>query len=110
MDMTRAGVRDMATLVARLGEQLRDSYAVARDHEAEVPRDVDRVVVFGMGGSAAAAEVVGGSLAPGRFDLRIVRGYSAPFPLRDRDLLVFSSYSGNTEETLSCFEAALEPA
>jgi glucose/mannose-6-phosphate isomerase len=108
MDMTRAGVRDMATLVARLGEQLRSSHAVARDHEADVPRDVDRVVVFGMGGSAAAAEVVGGTLAPGRFDLRIVRGYAAPFPLRDRDLLVFSSYSGNTEETLSCFEAALE--
>jgi len=108
MDMTRAGVREMAALVARLGEQLRSSYAIACGHDVVIPTDADRVVVFGMGGSAAAAEVVGGSLAAGTFDLRIVRTYAPPFPLRDRDLLVFSSYSGNTEETLSSFEAVLE--
>ena len=38
--------------------------------------------------------------------LRVVRGY-APEPWLDSDTLVLcSSYSGNTEETLACFEAA----
>ena len=62
-----------------------------------------------MGGSAvgsdlAAAAIGGRATRP----LRTVRGYALD-PWLDADTLVLcSSYSGNTEETLSCFEAAGE--
>lgn len=66
------------------------------------------VVVAGMGGSAAGAEVLAACLAD-RLDvpLMVHRGYGLP-PLADaRDLVIASSYSGETVETLSAAEAAL---
>ena len=65
--------------------------------------DVDKVVFAGMGGSAIAGDVVkdwvdGICQVP----MEAVRGYHLPAYV-DEDTLVFLvSYSGNTEETLSC--------
>lgn len=94
----------MATLVAALGDQLRASHRAGL--ALDLPRfdGCRRVRVYGMGGSAAAAEVIGAAFAPDRFDLSIVRGYAPVSPASDDTLHVFSSYSGATEETLSCFE------
>ena len=65
------------------------------------------LVVCGMGGSA-----IGGDLARAAFGdrlmrpLQTVRDYTlAPWTPPDRAVLC-ASYSGNTEETLACFEAA----
>ena len=74
------------------------------------PRDLPGgLLVCGMGGSA-----VGGDLAAAAIGrratrpLRTVRGY-APEPWIGPDTLVLcSSYSGSTQETLACFEAAGE--
>jgi len=64
------------------------------------------VLVCGMGGSA-----IGGDLAAAwaeRHGLRVAvhRGYGLPRWVGPQTLLVFSSYSGNTEETLSAFSAS----
>src|SRR3989344_2179337 len=67
----------------------------------------DRFLVAGMGASALAAHLLS-SFRP-ELDLIIHRDYGLPnLPQerwRDR-LVIASSYSGNTEETLSCFEEA----
>jgi len=68
--------------------------------------EVHDVLVCGMGGSA-----IGGDLAAAwaeRHGLRVAvhRGYGLPSWVRSHTLLVFSSYSGNTEETLSAFAAS----
>lgn len=104
MDRSRPGVRAMADLVATLGDQLRASFAATR--ALDLPRfdGVRRVRIYGMGGSAAAAEVLAATLADGRFEVSIVRGYQPSVPATDDTLHVFSSYSGATEETRSCFE------
>jgi len=98
------GFETMWGLVASLGEQLRTSYAAgAGSVEATGIREV---LVCGMGGSAAAAELVGGVLDPDRMRIRVHRDYGlvgAPAP---GTLLVFSSYSGNTEEVLEAWDAA----
>jgi glucose/mannose-6-phosphate isomerase len=65
--------------------------------------DVDKVVFAGMGGSAIAGDVVK-DWADGisRVPMEAVRGYHLPAYV-DEDTLVFLvSYSGDTEETLSC--------
>ena len=103
-----SGVDAMNAYVARLGDQLRESYDVARGAALPNWSGLRGVVVFGMGGSAAAAEVVGATLAPGRFDLRIVRDYAPVVDAGPETLHVFSSYSGETEETRSCFERTQE--
>lgn len=96
-----------AAAILGLGGQLRD--ALDRVDSARLPAvpAPGGVVVTGMGGSA-----VGGRLALGALGGRLRRplvcadGYDLP-PWVGEDVLVLcSSYSGGTEETLSCYEQA----
>jgi glucose/mannose-6-phosphate isomerase len=79
--------------------------------EFELPAhyaNVDKVVIMGMGGSAIGGDLVR-SLAEveARIPVIVHRDYGLPAYVDARTLLIASSYSGNTEETLSAFEAAL---
>ena len=70
--------------------------------------DIDKVVVLGMGGSAIGGDLVGAlTLAESHVPVFVCRSYSLPAFVNDRTLVVASSYSGNTEETLACFEQSL---
>lgn len=69
------------------------------------PRSVNKVVVAGMGGSglaATAAKVWPGLTVP----FEIVHDYELPEFVDQFTLVVCSSYSGNTEETLSALKQA----
>jgi glucose/mannose-6-phosphate isomerase len=65
------------------------------------------LLVCGMGGSA-----VGGDLAQGALGdrltrpMRTVRGYQLPSLATPDSVVLCSSYSGGTEETLACYDAA----
>jgi glucose/mannose-6-phosphate isomerase len=101
---------DRADLLAdmlALPDHLRD--ALWRVETAEIaPADTPAgLIVAGMGGSA-----IGGRLAAAALGDRVsrpiasARGYALP-PWASPDATVLcASYSGNTEETLACFEAA----
>lgn len=70
------------------------------------PREVYEVVVAGMGGSglaAMAAKVWPGLSVP----FEIVHDYDLPKTVNQNTLIICSSYSGNTEETLACLNQAL---
>lgn len=67
----------------------------------------DSVAVLGMGGSAIAADLVAAYTADRRrLPLVAVRDYRLPAWIDGRALVVASSYSGNTEETLSAYAEA----
>lgn len=70
-------------------------------------RAITSVVITGMGGSALAALVMKVVLQ-GELDIpfEIVRGYDLPAYVNEHTLVIASSYSGNTEETLSALEVA----
>jgi glucose/mannose-6-phosphate isomerase len=70
------------------------------------PRPIYDVVVAGMGGSGLGAKAykVAADL---QVPFEIVQDYDLPDYVHENTLLICSSYSGNTEETLSVFEAAL---
>lgn len=74
------------------------------DHD---DREITSVVVTGMGGSALAALIakvwLKNDLA---IPFEVVRGYDLPAYVNRHTLVVASSYSGNTEETLSALEQA----
>lgn len=70
-------------------------------------RPILNIVVAGMGGSALAAALAKAWL---KLDIKIpfevVRTYDLPKYIDDNTLVIASSYSGNTEETISCLEEA----
>lgn len=90
-------------VVAGQAEQLRQQY----EFDAPVLDGIQNVVLAGMGGSALAAEFIKSWLGD-RLEMpfEIVRGYDIPKYVGKNTLLILSSYSGNTEETISCFTQA----
>ncbi len=65
------------------------------------------VVICGMGGSAIGGELLCSLVAPASSTPFFVnRSYDLPAFVDDRALVIISSYSGNTEETLSAFDEA----
>lgn len=76
-------------------------------HPEHDGRDITRVVVTGMGGSALAALLAKSWLQETtRLEIEIVRAYTLPQYVDEQTLVICSSYSGNTEETLSAFDDA----
>lgn len=67
----------------------------------------ENIVVAGMGGSVLGAEFVRAWLGDRlQVPLTIVRDYDLPKFVNEKTLAIISSYSGNTEETLSAYEGA----
>lgn len=65
------------------------------------------IIVAGMGGSALAALIVSSWLKTDlQIPIEIVRGYNLPNYVGENTLVIASSYSGNTEETISCLNQA----
>jgi glucose/mannose-6-phosphate isomerase len=77
-------------------------------HEFEVFQDqldVDNIVFAGMGGSALVA-VIATSWPTFDKPFEVLRNYDIPAYVNDRTYFIASSYSGNTEETLSALAQA----
>ncbi len=100
---------DMRGQVAAIPTQIRDAWS--RTRRLTLPsshRTARAVALLGMGGSA-----IGGDLVAGIFEDRLtvplvtVRDYDLPAWVGPETLVVASSYSGATEETLSALETAL---
>jgi len=72
-------------------------------------KNIENVVLAGMGGSAIVGDIlkdwIGNEI---KVPMQIVRGYNLPAYLDDDSLVFFISYSGNTEETLSCMLDAVQ--
>jgi len=102
---------DMYGAIASFPEQLRLAAAIGQALSVDLAayRSLDSIVVCGMGGSA-----IGGDLARSllqdtlHLPMAICRGYALPAFAGPDSLVIGSSYSGNTEETLSAFAQAIK--
>jgi len=75
-----------------------------REHD---DREITSIVVTGMGGSALAALIAKVWLKTDlKIPFEVIRGYDLPTYVCRNTLVIASSYSGNTEETLSALEQA----
>jgi glucose/mannose-6-phosphate isomerase len=71
--------------------------------------DIDKLVILGMGGSAIGGDLVNSlAISEARLPIVICRDYQLPSFVDTKTMVIASSYSGNTEETLSSFAQALE--
>jgi glucose/mannose-6-phosphate isomerase len=100
----------MLGLLAQIPDQLREARRLTRALELpESHRNATSVVLLGMGGSAIGGDLVAGIWSDRlRVPLSVVRGYDLPAWVGPSTLVVASSNSGNTEETLSALGAALQ--
>jgi glucose/mannose-6-phosphate isomerase len=97
----------MGDRIEAFASQLRAGASIARPVISRLaPHRPRRVVFFGMGGSAIAGELTRALIdREGASPFHVVRHYEPPSWLTPEDLLVFSSYSGETEETLTAYQA-----
>jgi glucose/mannose-6-phosphate isomerase len=71
-------------------------------------RDIDKVVILGIGGSAIGGEIASRIvLEENKTPVWVHRDYGLPVTPDENTLVIASSYSGNTEETLSGFAQTL---
>jgi glucose/mannose-6-phosphate isomerase len=108
--MRRYDAAGMLGSIAALPDQLRDGWQRSRQLELpESHRGRRSVALLGMGGSAVGGDLVRAVLGDRlRVPLVVVRDYELPAWVRPDALVVASSYSGATEETISALGAALE--
>lgn len=82
-------------------------YEAVIKHAEHDGRAIHRVVVAGMGGSALAALLMKSWLETKEaLPIEVVRTYTLPQYVDTHTLVICSSYSGNTEETVACLEDA----
>lgn len=95
------------TSIEMLPEQIMDAWeqTAGQDNTAYV-LGVDHIIVAGMGGSALGAQVVQAIAKKYlKVPLEIIKDYTLPSYVNPKTLVILSSYSGTTEETLN---AAIE--
>lgn len=98
---------DVLSGVLNVPDQAR--YEVTVHEEPNQRRDFKNIVIAGMGGSALAADMVRVLTAGWLYlPLEVVKGYDLPGFVGEETLVIAVSHSGNTEETLSCYQQALD--
>lgn len=101
---------DMKTLIAEFPENITEALKIASEAKISAPKhEIKNVLICGMGGSGIGGRLVAkwleGELSvPVSFAL----DYEIPGFVSKHTLVIGSSYSGNTEETLSSVNQALE--
>lgn len=72
-------------------------------------RKYSSIIITGLGGSAISGDIVENYLSDElKFPMLVNRSYSLPSYAGQNTLVIASSYSGNTEETISVLELAIE--
>ncbi len=101
---------DMKTLIAQFPENITEALEIASKAKISAPKhEIKNVLICGMGGSGIGGRLVAKWLedelsVPVAFAL----DYGIPGFVSKNTLVIGSSYSGNTEETLSSVHQALE--
>jgi len=93
-----------------LPDQLQKAWELGQAQPLPELKDIRSIVIAGMGGSAIGADLVSAAVFPNiQVPVLVHRDYGLPAFARGKNTLVIcSSHSGNTEETLDSFETALK--
>lgn len=109
-DFLRLDGQNMLGEMNSLPEQLLTAWQEAEALPLGDFSQVRQVIVAGMGGSAIGADLLKAYIAPlSTISIDVHRDYGLPaWAEGPETLVIISSHSGNTEETLSAMHAALE--
>lgn len=113
--MTLAQIRSvdpscMYDLIKNFPHQVEEAVTIGNTAKLRVnARGIHHIVLCGMGGSAIGGDLLR-SYAADELSVPffINRSYSLPAFVGPKTLIIVSSYSGNTEETLACYREAIK--
>lgn len=98
----------MKDLIQRFPAQLKEAVEIASKAKLfPLTKPINKVIICGLGGSG-----IGGTIAKEiLFDeatvpIEVLKSYTLPSYIDEHTLIICSSYSGNTEETLECYYLA----
>lgn len=90
-------------------KQVSEAWITKVDVSAIKNKNFSSIVFCGLGGSAISGDLLCDYLSDEmKLPFTVVRSYNLPSFVNEKTLVIISSYSGNTEETISCFEQALK--
>jgi glucose/mannose-6-phosphate isomerase len=102
---------NMYNRIFDLPEQMEEAIRIAETWSIRTEdfTEVKNILVVGMGGSAIGGDLVRTLLSSKLVvPFEVCRNYVVPEYVDDETLVIASSYSGNTEETLSALDEALD--
>jgi glucose/mannose-6-phosphate isomerase len=106
----RLDSQDMLGEIDNLPAQLEKAWELGQNQPLPETSNLRQVIIAGMGGSAIGADLLAAYVSPFcRVPVIVHRDYGLPAWAQGPETLVIaSSHSGNTEETLEAFHAALQ--
>jgi len=99
---------NMFDVLSGFGGQLEEAFAIGKEvSPSDELKSVNNIIITGLGGSAIGADLLRSYV---RYEIKaplsVNRNYFLPAYADENTLVIASSYSGNTEETLSAYEDA----
>jgi glucose/mannose-6-phosphate isomerase len=99
----------MKTLVQNFSKQLAEAINIGNNAKlTHHHTSIHNVLICGLGGSGIGGSIVkelviGNATVP----IEVTKGYFIPAYVNENTLVIISSYSGNTEETINCMNLAI---
>lgn len=100
--------KNLLNLLLEFPQQLQHAQRIGEETEIKIKNvNFQNVLVCGMGGSAIGGDLLRSFLLKEmNIPILVNRNYNLPAFVDERTLIIASSYSGNTEETLTAYEEA----
>ena len=100
----------MKNLISNFPQHIIDAIAICNNTKLKKNNNnISNIIICGMGGSGIAAKIVFDHVKNKiKLPYYINKDYKLPGFVNKKSLVVVCSYSGNTEEALSCFKEAIK--
>jgi glucose/mannose-6-phosphate isomerase len=97
---------ELKKVIDSMPEQVRESYG--SEVRIKLKGAPDNILICGMGGSGIAGQILRSYAENSGLKIPIftINDYAFPSYVTKNSLFIISSYSGNTEETISCYKEA----
>lgn len=98
---------NMKKVLQEFPDQIKQAYGMGINiHLKGVP---DKIIICGMGGSSISGQMLDSYLKTQKFKIPVinVQTYDIPLFSDKNSLFIINSYSGNTEETVSCLRQCM---
>ena len=100
----------MDELIAGFPVQLKEAIEIGQSADInEHTSEIRNIILLGMGGSAIGGDIVASFIKEEcKIPMLVNKSYDVPSFIDKHTLAIVSSYSGNTEETISAYKSILE--
>jgi glucose/mannose-6-phosphate isomerase len=101
-DIQKRDIQKMYESYEKWPQLARDAYE--NENELLDLKNIDHFIFAGMGGSGALGDVFDSIMSKTNTHVSVIKGYKLPKTIDENTLVICTSVSGNTQETLSILE------